>query len=96
MLARLPEVSQPVVSSPAVNVVPLRDQGPGHRLGAWITTEGADFTVLADDAEAVDLCLVDDDGNEKRRIALSRLPPAARTHADPLAVMLPLGSVRAG
>ena len=47
-----------------------------HRLGAWITEdlEGVEFAIFARDAEAVDLCLVDDDGNEQRRLALSRLP----------------------
>lgn len=77
-LAGLPEASQPVVSRSAAGAVVVRDRGPEHRLGAWLTRdpEGTDFTVFANDAEAVDLCLVGDDGNEQRRIALSRFPSA--------------------
>ena len=47
-----------------------------HRLGAWITKdqEGVEFAIFARDAEAVALCFVDDDGNEQRHLALSRLP----------------------
>jgi isoamylase len=45
-------------------------------LGARITEnrKGADFAIFSRDAEKVALCLVDDEGKERRRIPLSRLP----------------------
>jgi isoamylase len=77
-LAGLVEGSQPVAPRPAAHAVVIRDQRLERPPGAWITRDpvGAEFTVFADDAEAVDLCLVDENGNEQRRIALSRLPAA--------------------
>jgi len=48
------------------------------RLGAWITGDqkGTNFAIFSKNAKAVDLCLFDNDGNE-RRVALSRLQSTA-------------------
>ncbi len=45
------------------------------RLGAWKARDGkgTDFAVFSESGDGVDLCLIDEDGNEQRRVALSSL-----------------------
>jgi isoamylase len=73
--AKLTEGSRALTSWTASNPAG-NDQEVEHLPGAWITKdrEGTEFTVFAKDADAVDLCFVDEKGNQQLSIALSRLP----------------------
>jgi isoamylase len=73
--SRLPEGGQPPAPTPEPVIPPERTV----RLGAWITEdqEATEFAVFASHATGVDLCLVDGNGTEQRRIALSELQASA-------------------
>lgn len=76
--AKLTEGSRARTTWTAANLADNSDGKLEHPLGAWITKdrEGTEFTVFAEDAEAVDLCFVDEKGNQQPPVALSRLPSA--------------------